>query len=77
MLTCLRMKNVIKIYHVVQEVRPLSLTVNRRTDRRTHIVIILIVHTVCGSPTGDTLMFLYIRRLRSFFLVQIFEFQYF
>ena len=35
MLTCIRMQNLIKIYHVVQELLAFSLNVNRRTYRQT------------------------------------------
>ena len=45
MLTYVCVQNVIKIGHVVQELRAFSLTANRRTnrqmDRRTHLVIIV------------------------------------
>ena len=35
------MQTVIKIYHVVQELKTFSLTGNGRTNGRTHIVIIV------------------------------------
>ena len=57
MLTCIRMQNIFKMHHLVQELWVFSLTAKgrtegrtdgftQRTDRRTHTVII--AHT-CGS----------------------------
>ena len=42
------MRNAIKVYHVVQELRTFSLTGNRRTDGRTHIVIIVQTQGSCN-----------------------------
>ena len=74
------MQNVIKIYHVVQELSTFSQTANGQTDGWTHKVIITADPRVVqyqNTPRGGTLIFSHIRRLGPFFGVQNSEFQYF
>ena len=44
-LTCISMQNLIRIYHVIQELFAFLLTANGRTDGRTDSKAIIVVHT--------------------------------